>query len=495
MGKMPGSSGVVPRGGSDRAGKVVCPHCWHQFEVEKILAITQHPDLLGDPVLGPEAPQRFLPSRFTPDGHAIDAYGVVCPDLACPRCHLAIPISLTHKPPLFFSIIGAPGSGKSYLLTTMVWQLRALMPRRFAFAFSDADATSNNIVNEYERTLFLRADKDAPTALEKTEMRGRMYDRVFLHNMEMALPRPLMFSLQPQAHHPSYSAMKDSLNQTLVLYDNAGEHFQPGADSAANPGTQHMVRSRGIFFLFDPSKDPRFRAHCKSRDPQMKGHAQVERQEILLSESIARIKRHSDSAGRLNLDRPIIVVVTKYDIWRALLRHPLPNPWRQSPHFTTSVLDMDAIGVTSFEVRRLLMRFCPELVATAEAFSSNVVYLPVSALGHSPTERRDPNDPNIRLLVVRPKNIRPIWSVVPVLQMLSYFGMILAMKRKKNDKLPVASDCRLSGKLVALTVPGTKQRLAVPTSYLGRLLRCPETGVWFWVPTAEEIGRATTATE
>lgn len=492
MATMPDSFGTPPRGGGSATGKVICPRCWHSFNVDGILAIAQHPELVGDPVLGPNEPLRFLPSRFTPEGQPIDAHGVPCLDLACPRCRLVIPKTLTGKRPLFFSIIGAPASGKSFLLTVMVWNLRGLMPREFGFAFGDVDPTSNEIINDYEQMLFLGADRSAPTTLDKTDIGGKMYDRVRWDGREHLLPRPLMFSLQPLPQHPWHDKMKSTLEQTLVLYDNAGEHFQPRAPIA---GTQHLVQSNGIFFVFDPSKERRFRERCKSDDPQMKPDAAVERQDILLSESIARIKRHSGLAGATKLDRPLIVVVTKYDIWQSLLKRGLPKPWRQPREFATAVLDVDAIGVTSFAIRHLFMQLCPEVVATAEAFSSKVTYVPTSALGHSPFEGRNRSDPNKRSLMVRPEDIRPIWATVPMLYMLSHFGMIPKVKRKKDDQLPVASDCQLRGKAAVLNVPGTKQRLEVPAAYLGRVLRCPETGTVFWVPSAQEIGGAATATE
>jgi hypothetical protein len=72
---------------------VVCPHCWHTFAPQESMWVAAHSDLMGDPILGPEKPCRFLPSRFTPEGHAIDARGVTCQQLACPRCHLGIPRS------------------------------------------------------------------------------------------------------------------------------------------------------------------------------------------------------------------------------------------------------------------------------------------------------------------------------------------------------------------------------------------------------------------
>ena len=111
-------------------GDIICPHCWHKFDVEDFLYIARHQDLVGDSVLGPEAQQRFLPSKFTPEGHAIDSAGLSCPDMACPRCHLRIPRAAAEMPPLFASIVGAPASGKSYFLTSMMWELRKQMTMR-----------------------------------------------------------------------------------------------------------------------------------------------------------------------------------------------------------------------------------------------------------------------------------------------------------------------------------------------------------------------------
>ena len=91
--------------GSGRRG-IVCPHCWHRFDIDEFLFIARHQSLVGDPVLGSDAQQRFLPSRFTLEGNALDAAGMSCPDMACPRCHLRIPQTASEMPPLFLSISG-----------------------------------------------------------------------------------------------------------------------------------------------------------------------------------------------------------------------------------------------------------------------------------------------------------------------------------------------------------------------------------------------------
>ena len=103
--------------------QVTCPHCWHKFPPEDIFWISSHPDLDSDPICGSGSQLRFQPTQFSLRGQAIDERGDECKDLACPQCHLGICRSLLEMEPLFISILGAPGSGKSSFLTSMVRQL------------------------------------------------------------------------------------------------------------------------------------------------------------------------------------------------------------------------------------------------------------------------------------------------------------------------------------------------------------------------------------
>ena len=108
--------------------RTTCPHCWASFAPEEALWVSAHTDLLGDPRLGPDEPQRFLPTRFDVDGHALDARGLACHHLACPKCHLGMPRGLLEMEPAFVSILGTPACGKSFLLTALTWELRRLLP-------------------------------------------------------------------------------------------------------------------------------------------------------------------------------------------------------------------------------------------------------------------------------------------------------------------------------------------------------------------------------
>ncbi len=264
--------------------RVTCPHCWETFPPEQVLWISEHVELLGDPMLGPERQQRFLPSRFTVEGDAVDAKGMTCRDLACPHCHLAVPRAMLEMEPLFYSILGSPASGKSYFLTTMTWQLRQVLPMHFHVAFTDADPTANRVLNASEESLFLNPEETKLIPLgnliRKTELQGELYDTVAYGQQTVSYPRPLLFTMQPREGHSRSDSAK--LARMLCLYDNAGEHFQPGQDTASSPVTRHLGRSRAVLFLFDPTQDLRFRSACRG----------------VASGHLARRHRPDGSAGR-----------------------------------------------------------------------------------------------------------------------------------------------------------------------------------------------------
>ena len=108
--------------------------------------------------------------------------------------------------PLFISILGGPGSGKSYFLTAMTWQLRQLLPPHFRLTFTDADPESNRVLNECEESLFLNhvESEVVPLAdlIRKTELQGELYDTVAFGQQTITYPRPFLFTMQPQEGHP-----------------------------------------------------------------------------------------------------------------------------------------------------------------------------------------------------------------------------------------------------------------------------------------------------
>ena len=408
--------------------RVTCPHCWFTFKPEQVLWVAQHEDLMGDPVL-PEEHQRFLPTRFTLEGHALDARGQVCQNIACPQCHLTLPRVILENEITFMSIIGSAGSGKSNFLAAMTWELRHKLAKQFGLVFADADKEANWILNRYEESLFLPDNPDVPVVLEKTRTQGDLYRSVLINGQETQLPKPFLFSLHPSADHPQ-AKNRQKLGRLVCFYDNAGEHYGVGADTANSPVTRHLARSRVLMFLFDPTQDPRFRAKCKnvSHDPQVVEPLHTVRQETILSEAAARVRKHAGISSYQKTEKPLLVLVGKSDIWSGLIGDDIqkePVVEDASGKSPVAVVDIPRIERVSRHVRKLLLEIAPEIVSTAEDFSTEVVYMPVSALGHSPEKEPDKSG-----LYVRPRDIHPHWVTSPLLYSYARWskGLIAGVK-------------------------------------------------------------------
>ena len=399
-------------------GTIVCPHCWGLCSLESILFISAHPELTGDPLLGPDAQARFLPKYFTAKGTAFDARGLECSDMACPHCHLKIPNSVIDLPSSFFSIVGAPASGKSYFLTAMIWQLRKCLPKYFSFSLFDADPSFNIVLNNYERILFLNPDRKDYVSLPKTELRGRDFsNQIVVENNHIDLPKPFVFTLSPQSTHPYYNRRREQLERCIVLYDNAGEHFETGRDSSENLATVHLIHSDGIIFLYDPLKDIRLRQACSGDDPQISRNVvNITNQMTIFTEMIARIHKFGNLKANEKYDKPLIMVIPKFDAWKDSF--PLDLDALELVVYDedmTPYLNMDAICAASFCLRRYLLDIAPEIVGLAEGFSQKVFFIPVSALGRMPEF-----DEEKSMIGIRPDHLIPIWAEVPFLLQLHF---------------------------------------------------------------------------
>lgn len=465
--------------GNVENGDIVCPHCWGRCSLETILFISSHPELMGDPLLGHDAPTRFLPKYFTAKGTAFDERGMECSDMACPHCHLKIPNAVIDLPSSFFSIVGAPASGKSYFLTSMVWQLRKYLPRYFNFSLFDTDPAFNMVLNNYERILFLNSNEQEYVALPKTELQGKDFsNQIVIENNNIDLPRPFVFTLSPQTTHPYYDKHKDQLERSIVLYDNAGEHFETGRDSIANLATVHLVHSDGVIFLYDPLKDIRLRQGCSSDDPQIsKNAANITNQMTIFTEMVARIHKYSNLKANEKYDKPLIMVIPKYDAWRDSFPLDIEKldlityDQNMSPY-----LNMDIICAVSFCLRRYLLQVAPEIVGLAEGFSERVYFIPVSALGRIPEY-----DDEKSMIGIKPDHLSPIWAEIPFLLQLHLNNLLQAVYLG-DDTIPYISQYKFVRGHIVFVFPDTEERYTLPSFYCGKTIYCDATKKYYRLP-------------
>jgi hypothetical protein len=322
------------------------------------------------------------------------------------------------------------------------------LPESFGVGFSDADPAANQCLNRYEQTLFPQDNSDRQVSLEKTPMDGDLYESIHLGSQTVTFPRPFLFSLQPRSSRRR--AGKGKAGGVLCLYDNAGEHFEPGADSAAAPVTHHLAKSKAMMFVYDPTQNLRFREHCRkfTNEPQLADPMPAQRQEAIFIEATARVRKFAGLPMNRRYKRPLVVIVSKYDLWRPILEGT--DLLRGEPILGTghrASLDLARIHSVSSTVRELLRQFAPEMVLAAEDFCSEVVYIPVSALGRPPTPREGGGP-----LGIRAGNISPKWVTVPLLYALSKVWPALINTRRPDD-------VAVLGSLPVPEEPGATDRL------------------------------------
>lgn len=421
----------------------LCPHCWHRFRPDETLWIAAHPELLGDRLLTAEEPVRFLPSRFTPEREAIDPGGARTRRLACPNCHLEIPRLLLERPMTIMSIAGSPSSGKSYFLASAMWKLREDLARTFSVAFTDTDPAMNRALTDNEARLFLSEDRTASVHIDKTELEGSQYNSVqFDPGVATLLARPFIFTVRPSRDHVNGHA-PDRLTQLLTLYDNAGEHFFPGADTARAPGTQHLARAQVLMFIFDPTQDVRFRQRLagSSADPQLAAGTKVTRQDQLIVEMAKRVRMHAGLSAGQRISKPLFVILSKSDIWGGLLREAngepvdIVTPPFERERAGLGKMSIRRVDAVSDRVRALLRDLAPEVVAAAEDAFERVIFVPVSAIGTSPAL-----DPASGLLKVPVSRIVPRWVTVPFIYTLARWSShLVANDRGEQGESALAS--------------------------------------------------------
>ena len=452
--------------------------------METILFISCHPDLLGDPLLGEDAQQRFLPKYYTSKGTALDARGMECTDMACPYCHLEIPSANVDLPSSVYSIVGAPASGTSYFLTTMIWELRKSLFNTFHFNMYDSSPQLNGVLNNYEKTLFMNQMGKELVSLPKTELRGANFShQIKIDNVAIDLPRPFIFTLMPLETHPEYYSKKAFLNRGIVLYDNAGEHFEIGRDIHTNLATLHLIHSDGIFFIYDPLKDIRMREMCSKDDPQISQNSECFNQYSIFAEMVARIRKNANLKADEKYKRPLVIVVPKYDAWRDSfpldLEKSKPVIYEDG---SKPYLDMGMICNVSFNLRRLLLKFAPEFVGLAENLSEKVFFVPVSALGQMPQF-----DEGKGLIGIRPEHIKPIWADVPFLLQM-HLNQLLPSAFVEDETIPQVENCSFLPHFIGFTFPGSDERFLVPSFYGGKAVFNADDQCYYRIPEAPVAG-------
>ena len=394
----------------EESGRYLCPTCWLRFDAGDVMNIANHPDLMGDPVLGRDAMLRFFATRFNAKGQALDDRGMPCMHYACPHCRRKLPPHFMELKHHIFSIIGAPSAGKSYYLASLVHEMEYTMGPQFGLGWQDASPTDNSMLNDVKNRLF-SAESPEDAYLSKTDLEGALYEEFHRHGRLVKLPRPFVYSLS----RPGSTSSPTS----LVFYDNAGEHFEPGRNSEDSPGAGHVAVASGLFFLFDPVTNRAFRKMSSGKDdPQLTTDTRhMDQQNIIMSETYTRIADMLNLGPGVRLDVPFAVMLGKCDLWEDALAVRYPDA-KLLPCYDKGRVIQRNVKANSDLLRRFMMEINPSLCMSAENISSNVRYFAVSPLGCPPVRFTDPED-GVEKIGPDPDRINPRYVCDPTLWVLS----------------------------------------------------------------------------
>ncbi|EMI24612.1 hypothetical protein [Rhodopirellula europaea] len=475
--------------------KVICPHCWSGFYGDKAMYISQHEDLYGDPVLG-DVPMRVPAGeavRSRAGNKVVDSKGWEMFERACPHCRLQVPLEMLSQRPKFISIVGAPGSGKTYFLTVMLHQLRKTLARQFKYTLDLCDTHDKQLLVANEKKLFAPLDPTQPVFLEKTqEQGGDLYNNVMLDGVSVQLPKPFMLTMR--STNQGGAMPVQGRQQTIVLYDNAGESFQFDKDTGQNRTTRHLGQSDAMMFAYDPLLEPEMRmrlARC-SDDPQISTNARSARQIDFLTTAVQQMRRHGKTPQNQRLNASLAVCVQKFDVWRSLTDHCKDDRGEPVIDATSieyfiehgvAALDISEINIVSQIIRSILMDVSPDFVSMAEANFRRVRYFPVSALGQSPELDGD-------LLKIAPLNMQPFRVDHPMLWLMRDWRMIARTKDSKENprNRPVASIESVSKTHFRTRCPKTRELFDLDHDFAGRDFYNPNTLEYFWIPAIGRIG-------
>jgi hypothetical protein len=395
------------------AGENRCPRCWMRFETGRILAI--HPSEYGDGKdgLGESELKRFLPGKFDSNGVPLTEDGQPCTRLACAHCRGELPPNFLEKPPHMLSIVGDSMAGKSYFLTVAVNQLQKLLPARLGISFTDGDPKGNETLSRMVSRLFSPSDNPGDTFLEKTALAGATYKKFRRHGKMVSLPAPFTYNLFAKGRGAS----------SVVLYDNAGEHFRPGySEDEKSNSAEHIAWASGILFLFDPLQHrDLIRIIDAKTDPQVaaiKSEAAKLRfdQNVILSELGERLRGWRQIAFGESHDVPLAIVLGKHDLFGDLM----PIQDLATNVCPNGAVSMAAIQSNSDLTRAFLLENCPDIVGAAEAISENVKYFPASAFGAPATILEGKRDEQGKQMYgPDPNKMKPYLVEAPFLWLLS----------------------------------------------------------------------------
>lgn len=273
----------------------------------------------------------------------------------CPVCHSVLPKTDEN---VIISVIGVPGSGKSYYVGTLIRQLRAYMSSFGCSVRFTTDESRRMYEDRFETPFNRRA------VLAKTKQPDENANIV-------------------GANLPILCDITDSkLNtRTFTFFDAAGENFEN--ETIMRYVAPYISHSTAIILLLDPTQIPAVANTIAAENPgwaQGRGNINTVSCEQILNNTVSVIHNHLHSSGRIDI--PLAIGFSKWDL---IENSPSLRPdgviMSPSPHFTRGFSQEDCDNVSS-EIEGMLAHWeYQNFVTLARQQFKTVKFFGFSAIG------------------------------------------------------------------------------------------------------------------
>ncbi|MDO5553779.1 MAG: hypothetical protein Q4G68_08455 [Planctomycetia bacterium] len=414
---------------------IKCPHCAAQFRAEDTLWVANRNSECRDARV-PNEPIRFSPRHFTPDAHALDAENRECEAVACPHCHLQFDQEYLETQPFMLTLAGGRRTGKTFFLTAMVWWMKRSL-QNYGLELHES---CSELCTEWARMIeLLFPTRATGPAIKKLEYScdATIAKSVFIPDSKM----DTYDQNAPPGDHPVvlWTPALYFINRTddisrkyaICLYDQyeldlpAGTEFPPRTISGS------ISLGDALFFFYDPVQNFHFmqsplltarQADAFNTQDDMNDTTILDDPITVFNDMAKRIRAEyrNETGQRLSAmekyDRPLVIVVTKCDVWKSLLPDTIQAHLNDDPVLSTGKklsLDSRILQDVSDAILALFAEYAPEFLNVVSAFATDVLFLPVSVTGvNCSVPDSDLGDENANLSRA---GASPVWVGVPLL--------------------------------------------------------------------------------
>ncbi len=350
--------------------KVLCPYCYNKYPRSKILwrcdsgKCKKSSELEEDTVYAEyhniiNAAQKRMPHIITngkPKKGFVkcDKCGEDTNKQICPVCHSVLPATDEN---IIISVVGGPGSGKSYYVGTLLRQLIQYMSR-FGCTIRMPQESRQLYEDRYERNF------KEHTVLVKTMAPAENANIV-------------------GANLPVLCNITDNKKtRTFTFFDAAGENFDD--ESIMRYVAPYISHSTAIILLLDPIQIPAVLNTLLTEDPNFVYKEDKEKHssyEDILMNTANVIHSHLKTKGQIDI--PLAVGFSKWDL---IENSPSLRPdgviTSPSPHFMNGAFSEDDCDNVSSEIEGLLAHWeYQNFVTLAKQQFKTVKFFGFSAIG------------------------------------------------------------------------------------------------------------------